>query len=89
MREMKVLTSEYRGKMRVLTIPQWAAILKLPTKKIYNRKTMGLSDQEAIDGRHVRKKIKAETKKEEIARMYRIFNFNLDDVSTRRQRDGV
>ena len=39
--------------------------------------------------REKQKKIKAETKKEEIARMYRIFNFNLDDVSTRRQRDGV
>jgi len=89
MKELKIITATYDGKLRSLTIPEWSKVLGVSTKKIYNRKTIGLSDQDTVDGRYKRDKKKTKISDEELAEMYREFNFSHGIVELWRQKNGI
>ena len=89
MRELKIITAVYEEKVRALTIPEWALILGISRKKIYNRKTIGLSDQDAVDGRYRKDKKKPKVSEEELAEKYREFNFSHGIVELWRQKNGI
>lgn len=88
-RELNIITATYNGKMRSLTIPEWSYILGVSKKKIYNRKTIGLSDQDAIDGRYRKDKKKTKISEDELAEKYREFNFSHGIVELWRQKNGI
>lgn len=89
MRKLKIITATYDGKLRSLTIPEWSYILDISTKKMYNRKTIGLSDQDAVDGRYKKDKEKIKISEEELAEKYREFNFSHGIIELWRQKDGI
>ncbi len=89
MRELNVITAIHNGRLRSLTISEWSRILRVSTKKIYNRKTIGLSDQDTIDGRYKKDRPKAGISEEELAEKYREFNFSHGIVELWRQRNGI
>lgn len=89
MKEMKIITATYDGKLRSLTVPEWSLLLNVPTRKIYNRKTIGLSDQDTIDGRYRKDKKKTKTSEAYLAEKYREFNFSHGIVEIWRQKNGI
>lgn len=89
MRELKIITANYNGRLRSLTVPEWSYLLGISTKVMYNRKTIGLSDQDAIDGRYKKDKTKKKISKEELSKRYREFNFSHGIVELGRQKDGI
>lgn len=89
MKELNIITAKYEGRLRSLTVSQWASILNIPTKKLYNRKTIGLSDQDAIDGRYKRYQEKTKISDDQLSAMYQAFNFSHGVVNFWRQKNGI
>lgn len=89
MRESKIITANHDGKLRSLTIPEWSRLLEVTPKILYNRKTIGLSDQDAVDGRYKKDKKKVTISEEELAEKYREFNFSHGIVELWRQKNGI
>jgi hypothetical protein len=89
MKEMKIITATYGGKLRSLTVPEWSQLLNVSTRKIYNRKTIGLSDQEAVDGQYKKDRKKIKVNEEYLAEKYREFNFSHGVVELWRQKNGI
>ena len=89
MKTLKIITAKYDGKLRSLTVSEWAEILGITTKKLYNRKTIGLSDQETIDGKYKSKKEKIKISDKEISMKYKQFNFSSGIINIWRQRNGI
>ena len=89
MRKLKIITAKYEGKLRSLTILEWADVLGITTKKLYNRKMIGLSDQDAIDGRYKSKEEKIKISEKEISMKYVQFNFSHGIVNIWRQKNAI
>lgn len=88
MKEM-IITANCDGKSRSLTVPEWSRLLNVSTHKLYNRKTIGLSDQETIDSRYKKDRKKTKTSEEYLAEKYREFNFSHGIVEIWRQKNGI
>lgn len=89
MKALKIITAKYDGELRSLSISEWAEILEVPTKKLYNRKTMGLSDQDAIDGKYKSKREKIKISDKEVSMKYKQFNFSSGIINIWRQKNGI
>ena len=89
MKEMKIITANYDGKSRSLTVPEWSRLLNVSAHKIYNRKTIGLSDQETVDGRYKRDRKKIKISEAYLAEKYREFNFSHGVIELWRQKNGI
>jgi hypothetical protein len=89
MKEMMIITANSNGKRRSLTVPEWSRLLNVSTHKLYNRKTIGLSDQETVDGRYKKDREKIKISEEYLAEKYREFNFSHGVVELWRQKNGI
>lgn len=85
---MKIITAMYEGRLRALTVPQWATLLGVSNKFLYNRKHRNLSDQEAIQGVYMPLEKKVLPSDEEIDKFYQAFNFN-DQIYVWRKHNGL
>lgn len=89
MRELKIIIAKHNDRWKSLTIQEWSNLLNVSTKKLYNRKTIGLSDQDTVDGRYKKDKTKIKITEEELAEKYREFNFSHGIVELWRQKNGI
>ena len=89
MNRLKVITADYEGKKRSLTVAEWAEVLGITKKLLYNRKTMGLSDQDTVDGRYKSKKKKIKVSERDLSVKYDQFNFSHGIMNIWRQKNGI
>jgi hypothetical protein len=89
MRELKIITATHDGILKSLTVPEWSPILDVSKKELYNRKTIGLSDQDTVDGVYKKDRKRTKINEEELAEKYREFNFSHGIVKLWRQKNGI
>lgn len=71
-----LITAYYQGKLRALTVPEWAERLGMTQASIYSRKDRGWSDQDSLlPINTVRKTNKIKLSEKELAGLFRQFNF--------------
>jgi len=72
-----LITAYYQGKLRALTVHEWAELLGMTKTSIYNRKDRGWSDQDSLlPINAVRKTNQPMLSEREVAILFEQFNFH-------------
>jgi len=89
MSEMILITAMHEGKLRCLTVPDWAKLLNVTSKHLYQRRRNYKDDQEVISGNYICKENRILISPEELDKYYQEFNYSQDLTRLWRQKNAV